>query len=59
MAARRRSPRRPLNRLASRSPLHAFAAWLLRSALIGVIFLIVWLLISNWAVPSLVDGLRQ
>lgn len=59
MAVRRRSRKRPLTRLANRSPLHAVAVWLLRSALIGVMFLIVWLLISNWAVPSLVDGFRQ
>lgn len=44
-AIRRRSrKRRPLTEFASRSPLHAFGVWLLKSALIlamGAIFILV------------------
>lgn len=58
MAARRRSRRRPLTDYASRSPLHAFGVWLIRSALIALMTLAVWLLVANWAVPTLVEGFR-
>ncbi|MCV0377400.1 hypothetical protein [Microbacterium sp.] len=58
MTVRRRSRRRPLTDFASRSPLHAFGVWLFRSALIVLMGLTAWLLIANWAVPTLVEGLR-
>jgi hypothetical protein len=58
LTVRRRSRRRPLTDFASRSLLHAFGVWLLRSVLIIVMGLIAWLLVTNWAVPSLVEGLR-
>ena len=58
LTARRRSRRRPLTDFANRSPLHAFGVWLFRSALIALIALAVWLLIANWAVATLIDGLR-
>lgn len=58
MADRRRSRRRALTDFANRSPIHAFAAWILRAALIAAAFVGLWLLVANWAVPSLVDGFR-
>ena len=59
MTARRRSrTRRPLTDFARRSPLHAFGVWLLRSTMVAALFLALYILIVNWAVPSLVDGLR-
>jgi hypothetical protein len=58
LTVRRRSRRRPLTDFASRSPLHAFGVWLLRSALIALMALAVWLLIANWAVPTLIEGVR-
>ena len=57
-AQSRRRRRRPLAEFASRSPLHAFGAWLLRSATVALLFLAAWLLIVNWAVPTLVEGMR-
>jgi hypothetical protein len=59
MTARRRPRRRPLTEFADRSPVHAFAVWILRAFLIALLFLGIWLLVVNWAVPSLVDGFRQ
>jgi hypothetical protein len=59
MTARRRSRRRPLTEFASRSPLHAFAVWLLRSALIIALALAVYLLITNALVPGMVDDFTQ
>lgn len=58
MTVRRRSRRRPLTEFASRSPLHALGVWLVKAAVIALMFLAAWLLIANWAVPSLVDGFR-
>ena len=58
MTVRRRSRRRPLSEFASRSPVHALGVWLLKSALVALFFLAAWLLVSNWAVPSLVEGMR-
>ena len=58
MTARRRSLRRPLTDYASRSPLHAVGVWLFRSALVALMTLAAWLLIANWAVPSLIEGFR-
>ena len=58
MADRRRSRRRPLTECASRSPPHAFGVWLVRAALLAVLFLGVWLLVAYWAVPNLVEGFR-
>jgi hypothetical protein len=58
LTVRRRSRRRLLTDYASRSPLHAFGVWLFRSALIVLMGLAAWLLIANWAVPTLVEGLR-
>ena len=58
MTVRPRSRRRPLTEFANRSPLHAFGVWLLRSALIALMALAVWLLIVDWAVPSLIEGMR-
>lgn len=59
MTAPRRSRRRPLTGLSRRSPVHAVGVWLLRSALTAVLFLGVWLLVVNWAVPSLIDGISR
>lgn len=56
MTVRRRSRRRPLTEFAKRSPMHALGVWLLRSALTAGLFLGAWLLVVNWAVPSLIDG---
>lgn len=56
MTVRRRS-RRPLTEFASRSPLLVFGVWLLRSALVALLFLGAWLLVANWAVPTLVESL--
>jgi hypothetical protein len=58
LTVRRRSRRRPLTDYASRSPLHAFGVWLFRSALILLMGLAAWLLVANWAVPTLVEGFR-
>ena len=58
MTARRRSRRRPLTDFARRSLLHALGVWLFRSALILLMGLAAWLLIANWAVPTLVEGFR-
>ncbi len=58
MTARRRSRRRPLTDFASRSPIHAVGVWLFRTALIGLMMLGIWLLIENWAAPTLVEGFR-
>ena len=57
--AARRSRRRPLTEFSRRSPAHAVGVWLLRTALVGLLFLSVWLLVVNWAVPSLVDGFSR
>lgn len=57
-ARRRRRSKAPLSAFASRSPLHAFAVWLFRSAVIVLMGFAIWLLIANWAVPTLVDGFR-
>lgn len=59
MTVRRRSRRRPLTEFAARSPLHAIGVWLLRSALIGLMFFAVYLLIVNILAPGLVDGLLE
>lgn len=59
MTVRRRSRRRPLTEFASRSPLHAFAVWMLRSALIALMFLAVYLLVVNVAVPALSAGMAN
>ena len=60
MTARRRSRRRrPLTEFASRSPLHALGVWLLRAAMTLLLFLALWLLVINWAVPSLIDGFTR
>ena len=59
MTARRRSRRRPLTEFATRSPIHAFGVWLLRSAFVALLFLGAWLLVVNWAVPSLADGFSR
>ena len=58
LTARRRSRTRPLTDYASRSPLHAFGVWMLRSALIALIGLAAWLLVADWAVPTLTEGFR-
>jgi hypothetical protein len=59
MSVRRRSRRRPLTEFAKRSPLHALGVWLLRSGLIALLFLGLWLLITTWAVPSLSESLTR
>jgi hypothetical protein len=59
MTARRRARRRPLAEFAARSPLHAIGVWLLRSALIGVMFLGLYLLIVNVLAPGLVEGMLE
>jgi hypothetical protein len=48
---------RPLTEFANRSPMHAFAVWLLKSALIGLLVVGLWLVVVNWAVPTMVEGL--
>ena len=58
MTVRRRSRSRPLTDFAKGSPLHAFGVWLFRSALIGLMAFAIWLLIANWAVPTVVEGMR-
>jgi hypothetical protein len=37
---------------------HAFGVWLLRAVAAGMLFLALWMLIANWAVPTLVEGIR-
>lgn len=56
MADRRRSQKGQLRRIADRSPLHSSAMWLIKAAVIGALFLGIWLVVINWAVPSLVEG---
>lgn len=56
MTVRRRSRRRPLTEFAARSPLHALGVWLLRSALIGLMLLALYLLIVNVLAPGLADS---
>jgi len=46
-----------LTEFANRSPIHAVGVWLLKAALVALMFVGLWLLVANWAVPSLVDGL--
>ncbi len=50
--------RRPIAEFASRSPVHALAAWILRAVLLGLLTLAVYLLVVNVAVPILIDGFR-
>ncbi len=59
MTVRRRSRRRPLTEFAKRSPLHALIVWLLKSGLIALLLLGLWLLITTWAVPSLSESLTR
>jgi hypothetical protein len=47
-----RSRRRPLTEFGSRSPLHAFGVWLIKSALIILIGLAAWIYVSNVAIPN-------
>jgi hypothetical protein len=56
LTVRRRSRKRPLTEFASRSPLHAFAAWLLRAALTALMFLALYWMIANVAVPALTNS---
>ena len=55
MTVRRRSRKRPLTEFASRSPVHALMAWLLRAALTAVMFLALYWMIANVAVPALTN----
>ena len=59
MTARRRHRKRPLTDFANRSPLHALAVWLLRSALILLLGLAVYLLIANVIVPGFGESLVE
>lgn len=59
MTVRRRPGGRPLTEFASRSPLHAFGVWLLRTALVGLIALAVYLLVVNVLVPGLADRMVE
>lgn len=59
MTVQRRSRRRPLTDFAARSPLHAVGVWLLRSALIALLFLAAYLVIVNVLVPELGDRLVE
>jgi hypothetical protein len=55
LTVRRRSRRRPLTEYASRSPLHAFAVWLLKSAVIVGMALCVYLVVTQILIPGYVD----
>lgn len=59
MTVRRRSRKRPLTDFAARSPLHAIGVWLLRGALIALLFLAAYLMILNVLVPELGDRLVE
>ena len=59
MADARRSRRGPLTKFADRSPLHALGVWLVKAGLVALLFLALWLLVTNWAVPSLIEGLSR
>ena len=59
MTARRRSHRRPLTEFAARSPLHALAVWLVRSALVALMFLAAYLLIANFLAPDFADRMVE
>ena len=51
-ARRRRRRRRPFAEFASRSPLHAFGVWLIKSALIILVSFAAWLSVSNVAIAN-------
>jgi hypothetical protein len=55
LTVRRRSRRRPLTEYASRLPLHAFAVWLLKSAVIFGMALGVYLVVTQILIPGYVD----
>jgi hypothetical protein len=60
IAARRTSrKRRPLTELAQRSPLQALVAVLIRSALLGAIAVIGYVVIMNVLLPGTVDGFSE
>ena len=61
MATRRRSRRRRrlLDDFADQSPVHAFAAGLLRFGLRAGLALLFFLIVMNVLVPNMVDGLVE
>lgn len=59
MTVRRRSRRGPLTEFASRSPMHAFLVWLVRTSLLVLIGVGAYLIIMNLLVPNMIDGLVQ
>lgn len=57
LTARRRSRRRPLTDYASRSPLHAFAVWLLKTAIIVGAAIAVYVVVTQILIPGYANQL--